>query len=116
MASVSKEEFKKRVRDTFRDTLKTSGQLRHILAQERTHKGQPPLRISMNSVATFMRKSMNSHEDRSSSHSTYNPFMTKGSTGPSRESSRYDLKPELEAHVNILQSKSTFNNRNEGLP
>ena len=31
-AVFSKEEFKKRVKDTFRDTLKTSGQLKHILA------------------------------------------------------------------------------------
>ena len=35
---LSKQEFMRCVRETFRDTLKTSGQLKHILAQKRASR------------------------------------------------------------------------------
>ena len=54
---MSKDEFKRCIRDTFRDTLKTSGQIRHILAQERAGRSNPqPLRITVNSVANIMQE------------------------------------------------------------
>ena len=72
--NLSKEEFKRRVLDTYRDKLKTTDQIKHILAQKDSVKSRSrsrgrsimtpkspiaqPERTSMNSAATFMRKSM----------------------------------------------------------
>ena len=64
---LAKKEFSEQIKETFRDKLKTSGQLRHILAQEklnnRTDKSRQP-KVQNNFSSNLAQDKMRVYKDK----------------------------------------------------